>query len=92
MVTDEILSIAVSITVILGFLGGVFSYFILRPLNNAIVELRVAVKELRSDLLTAEERRHAMEIKVTEVDQRARAAHHRIDSLEKRVETNVGHE
>lgn len=73
-------------SVVLGFCGGVFSYFILRPLNNAIVELRVAVRELRSDLRTAEERRQQLEIKVAEIDQRAKAAHNRLNEIIKRGE------
>jgi F0F1-type ATP synthase membrane subunit b/b' len=82
----EILNLnnAATATIVLGFCGGVFSYFILRPLNNAIVELRVAVRELRSDLRTAEERRQQLEIKVAEIDQRAKAAHNRLDEMIKR--------
>jgi F0F1-type ATP synthase membrane subunit b/b' len=82
----EILNNVATASVVLGFCGGVFSYFILRPLNNAIVELRVAVKELRSDLRTAEERRQQLEIKVAEIDQRAKAAHNRLDEIIKRGE------
>lgn len=82
---DE-LNNAATATIVLGFCGGVFSYFILRPLNNSIVELRAAVKELRSELRTGEERRHNLEIKIAEVDQRAKAAHNRLDEIVKRGE------
>lgn len=82
----EILNNVATASIVLGFCGGVFSYFILRPLNNAIVELRVAVRELRSDLRTAEERRQQLEIKVAEIDQRAKAAHNRLDEIIKRGE------
>lgn len=82
----EILNNVATASIVLGFGGGVFSYFILRPLNNAIVELRVAVRELRSDLRTAEERRQQLEIKVAEIDQRAKAAHNRLDEIIKRGE------
>jgi hypothetical protein len=71
-------------TVILGFMGGTFHFFVLRPLNRAIFNLDKAIGELRMDLLTAEDRRHEMELKLVEVDQRARSAHHRIDKLEGR--------
>ena len=71
-----------SMTVILGFVAGVFSYVILKPLNKAISDLNRSIGELRMDLLTAEDRRHELEIKVAEIDQRARSAHHRIDRLE----------
>lgn len=82
---DE-LNNAATATIVLGFCGGVFSYFVLRPLNNAIVELRVAVRELRSELRTGEERRHNLEMKIVEVDQRARSAHNRLDEIVKRGE------
>jgi hypothetical protein len=82
---------AASVTVVLGFVAGVFSYVILRPLNKAIGNLDTAIHELRMDLLTAEDRRHELEIKVAEVDQRARAAHHRIDRLEGRAHDELEH-
>jgi uncharacterized membrane protein YccC len=78
----EYIHAADSLAGVLIFLGGVVSIFILRPLREAINELRDAVKELRKDLRLSEERRHMMEIKLAEVDQRARAAHHRLDRLE----------
>jgi chromosome segregation ATPase len=71
-------------TVVLGFMGGVFHFAILKPLNKAIENLDKAIGELRMDLLTAEDRRHELELKLVEVDQRARSAHHRIDKLEGR--------
>lgn len=82
---DE-LNNAATASIVLGFCGGVFSYFILRPLNNAIVELRAAVKELRSELRLGEERRHNLELKIAEIDQRAKAAHNRLDEIVKRGE------
>jgi hypothetical protein len=41
------------------------------------------------DLLTAEDRRHELEVKVAEIDQRARSNTHRLDRLEGR---DNGHE
>ena len=86
----EILEIAVQITIIAGFLGAIFSYAILRPLNDAIVKLQSLVQELREDLRRGEDRRHELEIKVAEVDQRARSAHHRIDDIVEICETTHG--
>ena len=74
-----------SVTVVFGFLGSIFSYFILTPLNTAIKELRVTIGELRKEIKNNEERRHALEIKVAEIDQSTRSAHHRIDTLEKGI-------
>jgi hypothetical protein len=78
-------------TVVLGFMAGAFHFAILKPLNRAIENLDKAVGELRMDLLTAEDRRHELELKVVEIDQRARAAHHRIDRLEGRNTDELEH-
>lgn len=72
-------------TVVLTFLGAVFSYFILRPLYTAIYELRTTIRELREEVRQNEERRHTLEIKLAEVDQSSKSAHHRIDALQGQV-------
>ena len=76
---------AAALTVILSFVGAVFSFVVLRPLNSAIAELRDTIKDLGHDVYAIEERRHDLELKVAEVDQRARSAHHRIDTLSEKV-------
>ena len=69
-------------TVVLTFLGAVFSYFILRPLYSAISELRTTIRELREEVRKNEERRHELAVKVAEIDQSSKSAHHRIDTLQ----------
>lgn len=71
-------------TVVLTFLGAVFSYFILRPLYSAISELRTTIRELREEVRKNEERRHELAVKVAEIDQSSKSAHHRIDTLQMR--------
>jgi hypothetical protein len=61
----------------------VFRYSILRPLNTSIELLSEAIKELRKEIKENEERRHDMEIKITEIDARAKSAQHRLDNLER---------
>lgn len=78
---NSALAMAVAVTVVLGFMWSIFSYVILRPLNNAIVELREAIKEMRKEIKEDEEDRHKMELRMAEIDQRARAAHNRLDEL-----------
>lgn len=75
-------NILASWTVVLGFVGGVFSWVVLRPLNNAIENLNKAVGELRMEILTAEGRRHDLELKVAEIEQRAKSNTHRLNRLE----------
>jgi hypothetical protein len=74
-----------SSTIILSFCGMVFSYFVLTPLNNAITELQATIKDIRAEIKIAGEKRHALEIKVAEVDQSARSAHHRLDTLQEKI-------
>ena len=79
---DSIGTVA-SATAILAFVSGAINYFVLNPLNESIEKLGMAIMELRRDIRSNEERRQVLEIKVAELDQRARSAHHRIDTLEK---------
>ena len=83
---ENILETGEQLVVILGFFGAVFSFAILRPLNNSIVKLELMIDELREDIRRNEERRHEMEIKLAEIDQRARSAHHRLDDFQDNIE------
>ena len=83
---ENILETGEQLVVILGFFGAVFSFAILRPLNNAIVKLELMISELRDDMRHNEERRHEMEIKIAEIDQRSRSAHHRMDDFQETLE------
>lgn len=82
------LGTAVQISIVAGFIGSVFTYVVLRPLNATITDLRYTIKDLRKDLKDSEERRHMLEIKLAEVDQRARVAHSRIDEIVKYCQRN----
>lgn len=81
----EIINVMAESTVVLTFVWCIFSFVILKPLNTSITELREAIKELRKDVYDNESRRHDLEIKVAEVDQSAKSAHHRIDTLQEKV-------
>lgn len=72
------------LTGVLVVIWGIFSYVVLKPLNSAIQSLHEAVKELRQEIRLGEERRHEMELKLADVEARAKSAHHRIDGLEGR--------
>ena len=86
---EHLLETGEQLVVILGFFGAVFSFAILRPLNNAIVKLELMIGELRDDMRRNEERRHEMEIKLAEIDQRARSAHHRMDDFQDMLEKTL---
>ena len=80
---EDTIQFLASLSVVLVFLGSVFSYFVLRPLYSAISELRITIRELRDEIKEHEARRHTMEIRLAEVDQSTRSAHHRLDTLGK---------
>ena len=82
---SDILSNLVAGTVVLGFMGSIFQYVILKPLNMAIAELKTAIYDLRSSVKANEARWHSLEIKLTEVEQSTKSAHHRLDTLEQEV-------
>ena len=79
----EILKEIAPYTGILIVIWYVFRYSILRPLNASIESLSEAIKELRKEIKDNEERRHEMEIKLTEIEARAKSAQHRLDNIER---------
>lgn len=54
---------------------------VLRPLNATITRLEKTVDKLYEQVSHADKRRQELELKIVEIDQRARSAHHRIDGL-----------
>ena len=77
----EALEMSTQVSVILGFLGAIFSFAVLRPLNNAIVKLEAMFDEVRADLRRSEEMRHRLEIDLARVEQSTKSAHRRLDDL-----------
>ena len=82
------LETAVKMSIVAGFIGSVISflisYVVLRPLEATLGRLQNTVDKLDKQVARTEERWHDIDKKLVEVDQRARAAHHRIDGLEGR--------
>lgn len=81
----EYLGTAAQVTIILSFFGAAFSYMILRPLNASINELKASIDKLSSKFERADERQRSLEVRVAEIDQRARSAHHRMDVINSRL-------
>lgn len=80
---DNVLSIIVQSTVIISFVCGVFSYVILKPLQNAISDLRSVVNDMRREIKNADAERHKIELRLTAVEQSVKSAHHRLDNHDK---------
>jgi len=62
-------------------IGSVFHFAVLRPLNESIIGLKEVTKELKSELQEIRAQHQAIAIEVAKIDQRAKAAHARIDEL-----------
>lgn len=83
----EYLGTAAQITIILSFFGAVFSFMILRPLQSSMTELKSSIDKLSSKFEKADERHRSLEVRVEGIDQRARSAHHRLDTISKIIDS-----
>ena len=63
---------------------GAFNYAIIRPLKLAIDDLRSIIAEVKKDTEEGRKERHMMEVKLAKVEDAAKSAHHRIDTLEQK--------
>lgn len=82
---DNITEIVTAGVAAMGVCGTIFYYAVLRPLENAIEELRGLIGDMRRDLQADEEKRHLLDVRLAKVESSAASAHHRIDTLEGRL-------
>lgn len=73
------------VTALLGVLGVVFNYSVIKPLNEAIQNLNDAIDKMQIELHEVEEKRQGMAERLACVESSTKSAHHRIDTLENRV-------
>ena len=64
-------------------ISAAFHFAVLRPLDIAIKRIEKMLDKMDERFEREEAARHDVEIKVAEIDQRARSAHARIDELTK---------
>ena len=76
------LNTAVQTTVILTGICGLFNFVILRPLRQTIEDLRSMIADVKKRADDDRKERHMIEIKLARVEDSAKSAHHRIDTLE----------
>lgn len=69
-------------------IAAAFHFAVLKPLNEAIVRLDYTLQRMDDQLHKMEDAHHLLDIKVTEIDQRAKAAHARLDELMKMIRFN----
>lgn len=71
------------LTLLTGFCA-FFNYVVIRPLRLAIDDLRSMIAEVKRDTEEGRKDRHRIELQLAKVEDSAKSAHHRIDSLEQR--------
>ena len=77
----EWLEQAAQLTIVLTFLGGLFSYFIMRPLNDTLKDLRVAIGKLSDIQNLQNERLNRLENALDRLEREVVTAHARIDKF-----------
>lgn len=64
-------------------LMAIFNSFVVRPLREALYALRDEMKDLSKEIAISREDRRKLEVRITEIDERVKSAHKRLDSLER---------
>jgi hypothetical protein len=67
--------------------AAIFHFAVLRPLDNTINRIEKMLDKFEERADREEAARHEVEVKLAEVDQRARAAHARLDEITKILST-----
>ena len=62
-------------------IGSVFHFAVLSPLNETLIGLKEAVKEFKAELQEIRAQHQTLTVEVARIDQRAKAAHERLDEL-----------
>lgn len=75
MNVSDTLTVTIQITVIASFVGSVFSYIFLKPINTSIQELTKTLQKMQLS-------QHEMDSRLVRTEESTKSAHHRIDGLE----------
>jgi chromosome segregation ATPase len=73
------------IVAILSICGVIFNYAVIKPLSSSIEELRELIESTQAYIRGVEEKRQNMAERLAKVEASAASAHHRMDTLEKRM-------
>ena len=82
---DSLVQMAGVIVAVLSLCGIIFNYAVIKPLSDSIQELRELIESTRDYLYGVEEKRQRMAERLAKVEASAASAHHRMDTLEKRM-------
>ena len=72
---------AAQLCLVLTFLGGLFAFAVMRPLNETLKELRVAIDALRQVQNSQNDRLNKLEGELNEIKYAMQKAHDRIDEF-----------
>ncbi len=81
----EWLEVIGPVTALMGILGMIFNFSVIRPLNEAIRNLSNTIDVMRAQLHEVDEKRQDMAVRLASVESSVKSAHHRIDGIEERV-------
>jgi len=73
------------IVAILSLCGVIFNYDVIKPLSSSIEDLRELIESTQAYIRGVEEKRQNMAERLAKVEASAASAHHRMDTLEKRM-------
>ena len=69
----------------LSLCGAIFNYAVIKPLSSSIQELRDLIESTQNYIRRVEEKRQNMAERLAKVEASAASAHHRLDTMEKRI-------
>lgn len=81
------MEVLAQIVAVASAISAAFHYIVLRPLDNTISRIEKMLDKFEERADREEAARHEVEVKLAEVDQRARAAHARLDEITKILST-----
>lgn len=74
----------VSLTVVMGFIGTIFSYAVIRPLNETIKSLQAVVQELKDQMDQERDRHSALAERVVSIETDVKNIHYQLDKIERK--------
>ena len=81
LLSEDILPVAVQITVIGGAIWSIISYMILAPLNDNIKKLEKSIDILTVKTEESTKRNHELELRLVAVEARTKSLHDRLDVM-----------
>lgn len=85
----EWLGIIGPVTALLVALGALFNFSVIKPLNDAIKNLSKTIEHMQMQLHDVDEKWQVQAERLAKVESSAASAHHRIDTLEGRMNHDV---